>query len=151
MFSNFNFFWFLQNLNLDGKDILENNIFWYASYSKFATLTDCEKNQVFVEKNPFFSKNPNFILFEKPYYFIRILRRICHKLMIENFHGQKRRTSDTFTSDVINWQISVKNVGVEIGWFSSYIINMAENYKRRRSTAIFCDKQSTETWNILTK
>ena len=56
----------------------------------------------------FFQKAHRFVRFEKPYYFSCILRRICCNLVMKNFHHQNCRTSDTFTSDIGNWQVSVK-------------------------------------------
>ena len=116
----FLFFWFLQKtLNSGGKKTFLWNNIWYVFYSKFATFTNFVKIQ-------FFPKKPIFVHFEKSYCFSRILRQFCYNLVIKIFHGRNRRTSDTFTSDIINWQVSVKITFGLCGWFSSHIINMAE-------------------------
>ena len=62
------------------KAFLRINIFWYAFYGKFATLTDFGKK--------FFSNKPTFFKFEKSYEFSRILRYICYDLVIEKFQIQ---------------------------------------------------------------
>ena len=59
------------------------------------------ENSSFSPKNPwFFLIKPNFVSFEKSYYFSQVLRRICYNLVIKKFHCQNRRTSDTFKPDI---------------------------------------------------
>ena len=52
---------------------------WYTFYSKFPTFTDFEKKIIF------FQRTQISYVFEKSYYFDRILRQICYNLLIKNF------------------------------------------------------------------
>ena len=96
-FGNLKFSWFLQKkiVNLGKKAILWNIIIWYAFYRKFATFSWFRKISRFFRKTKPYQKIPNFVCFEKSYYFSRILRQICYKFVMKTFHGQKRRLPDT--------------------------------------------------------
>ena len=63
------------------KTFLRNDTIWYAFYINFPIFQYFEKyHEVFLNPPPilFFSQeNPNFVRFEKSYYFNRILRQIC--------------------------------------------------------------------------
>ena len=69
------------------------------------------RNSSFFKNNLFFS-NPNLVRFEK-FPFSRILQQICYNLVTTFLHGQNRRASDTFTSDIIDWRNRKKNVRFE--------------------------------------
>ena len=72
-----------QNLIIKAKTFLRNNTSWYAFYCKLATFSDFEKIHVFLQKTHlfFFQKNPKFWAFWEFYYFSRILRQMCYKLV----------------------------------------------------------------------
>ena len=64
------------------KTFLGNISIRYAFYSNFATFDDFEK-KIAKRTHLVFQKNPNYVRFEKPYYFSRI--HICYNLVIKKF------------------------------------------------------------------
>ena len=121
-------FFLQKNITVTVKtDILENYIIWYAFYSKFAALTDFEKNQVFFSKKPtFFSKKKQILgILLKSYYFNRMEKQICYILTIKIFQSQNRPEFRHF-----QFACKRKNKTFALsGWFSFYIINIVENFK----------------------
>ena len=91
------------------KTFLRNKINWDAFSSKVVTLTVLRKKSSFFRKRPFiFTKNQTSVRFEKSYYFHRIVRQICYKLVIEKFQGQNVQTKCHHMSDIIDWQVIIK-------------------------------------------
>ena len=64
-------------LKNDGKDIFKKKFHLVRILCKFAIITSFERSHVFVWKNPncFLKKNVLYV-FEKSYYFSRILRQV---------------------------------------------------------------------------
>ena len=87
-----------------------NIIIWCAFYSKFASFNDIENNQVF------FQGNQRSYVFEKFYYFSRILREICYNLVIKIF---QRRNSPNILSG--QCRVIVKKTFASSGWFFSIL------------------------------
>ena len=81
----FKIFWFFCQINLIMRaenKFLRNISILYAFYSKFTTFSDFKKVKIlFLKTHLFVKKNPNFVRFEKFYYFSRILRQIWYVLM----------------------------------------------------------------------
>ena len=80
-------------------------------------------------KKFFFQKTSNFVrIFEKFYYFSRILRQICYRLLIKIFKFRIWAARN-------NWQVRIKNAGGErtiLLPFYKYgrkIINTSENIR----------------------
>ena len=74
-------------------------------------------------KQSILSKKTSFFIFEKSFYFSRILLQIWWKVL------RKYSTSENFRleskSDIIKWQVMVRKVRLS-GWFSSHIISTVE-------------------------
>ena len=50
------------------------------------------KKNFFDREHLFFQKNPNFVRFEKSYYFSRILRQICNNLVEKNSRSEHKHS-----------------------------------------------------------
>ena len=103
-----------------GKHILDTHSAANCHLQEFGKIS-----RVFHE-NPIFSqKNQVLYVFENSYYSSRILRQLCYDLVVKNFQSQNR--PHIRSSDILNWQVNVKNVRVEKVIFLPSIMSMAEN------------------------
>ena len=91
------------------------------------SLPILKKNQVFFQKK--FS-----YVFEKSYYFSRILRQLCYNLVMKNFQIQNVGCPDY-------WQVNVREMFAMRGSFSLQIINMAQKQYCR---SVFWMKQTNQ-------
>ena len=67
------------------------------------------KNSSFFEKKHLFlQKKQTLYATEKSHYFSRILRQICYKFGNKSFLKNRTVEHETFTSDIINKQLSAK-------------------------------------------
>ena len=105
------------------KEILWNNIIWYAFYSKFAAFLDFEKDVFFFEKKYLFFKKTQISNIKKSHCFSRIPLQICYHLVIKSFQEQK----ESDWSNIGHYQLANSLRNVRVVWMIFLPYYMAEN------------------------
>ena len=90
----------------------------------------CHLYRFWKKKNLIFDKTQISWVFEKSYYFIRILRQICYNLVIEDFQIQNG-VSLSYLTGIVQLASKRKKTHAARETVSFHIINIAENNEAR--------------------